>query len=132
MESLLKAVLIQARAFCLPPIPPAMAASCPTNKVTESASSPESSGVYADLSRQWIDRCGEDGGRGFRRQGETEMPIEIVSANHQNKPDIAANHRQGMAWTRSGGVDVIRGTCRTRPVALAVSEIAKGQERSRP
>jgi len=54
------------------------------------------------------------------------MPIEIVSANHQNKPDIAANIAK--EWLDVGGVDVIADLPNSA-VALAVSEIAKDKKK---
>jgi branched-chain amino acid transport system substrate-binding protein len=54
-------------------------------------------------------------------------PIEIVSANHQNKPDIAAT--KARQWFEAGGVDVIVDLV-TSSVALAVQEV--GRQMNRP
>ncbi len=54
-------------------------------------------------------------------------PIEIVSANHQNKPDIAAT--KARQWFETGGVDVIVDLV-TSSVALAVQEV--GRQMNRP
>jgi branched-chain amino acid transport system substrate-binding protein len=50
------------------------------------------------------------------------MPIEVVSADHQNKPDIGSNIAR--EWFDTKGVDVIVDVP-TSSVALAVSEVAK-------
>ncbi|HEX3480961.1 MAG TPA: ABC transporter substrate-binding protein [Kofleriaceae bacterium] len=54
------------------------------------------------------------------------MPIEIVSADHQNKPDIGANLTR--EWFDTKGVDVIVDVP-TSSVALAVSEVTRSKNK---
>lgn len=49
-------------------------------------------------------------------------PIELISADHQNKPDIAANKARD--WADTEGVDVFAELV-TSSVALAVNEVAR-------
>lgn len=49
-------------------------------------------------------------------------PIEMISADHQNKPDIAANKARD--WADTEGVDVFAELV-TSSVALAVNEVAR-------
>lgn len=53
-------------------------------------------------------------------------PIELVSADHQNKPDIAAN--KAREWADSEGVDVFAELV-TTSVALAVDEVGKQKKK---
>lgn len=53
-------------------------------------------------------------------------PIELITADHQNKPDIAAN--KAREWADSEGVDVFSELV-TTSVALAVNEVAKQKDR---
>ena len=81
----------------------------------------ESSGVYADLAGSGSIVAAKMAIEDFGGKVKG-MPIEIVSANHQNKPDIAANIAK--EWYDVGSVDVIADLPNSA-VALAVSEIAK-------
>ncbi|HMG56807.1 MAG TPA: ABC transporter substrate-binding protein, partial [Kofleriaceae bacterium] len=54
------------------------------------------------------------------------IPIEIVSADHQNKPDIASNLAR--EWFDTKNVDVIVDVP-TSSVALAINEIAKSKNK---
>ncbi len=54
------------------------------------------------------------------------MPIEVVFADHQNKPDIAAN--AGRKWFDTDKVDAILDVASSSP-ALAVLEIAKEKKK---
>jgi branched-chain amino acid transport system substrate-binding protein len=53
-------------------------------------------------------------------------PIELLTADHQNKPDIAAN--KAREWADAEGVDVFSELV-TTSVALAVDEVAKQKNR---
>lgn len=85
----------------------------------------ESSGVYADLAGNGsivaAQMAVEDFGGNVNG-----VPIEVVSANHQNKPDIASNIAR--QWLDIEGVDVIADLPNSG-VALAVSEIAKTKKK---
>ncbi len=83
------------------------------------------SGIYSDLSgqgsvvaaRMAID---EMGGKVLGK------PIELIFADHQNKPDVAANLARG--WFDQGKVDMVT-DFPTTSTALAVMEIAKQKNR---
>jgi branched-chain amino acid transport system substrate-binding protein len=85
----------------------------------------ESSGVYADLAGNGSIVAAKMAIEDFGGK-VNGMPIEIVSANHQNKPDIAASIAK--EWYDVGGVDVIADLPNSA-VALAVSEIAKNKKK---
>ncbi|WP_448187520.1 ABC transporter substrate-binding protein [Azospirillum sp. sgz301742] len=79
------------------------------------------SGLYADL--------GGEGSAVAARMAAEEMgnkvggkPIEIITADHQNKPDIGSNIAR--QWIDTEGVDVIVDVPNSG-VALAVQEVAK-------
>ncbi len=57
----------------------------------------------------------------------TDLPIEVITADHQNKPDIGA----GIArqWIDQDGVDMILGV-NTSSVALAVNNVCKEKNRA--
>ncbi len=83
------------------------------------------SGIYSDLSGQ--------GSVTAARMAIEEMggkvlgkPIELVFADHQNKPDVAANLTR--SWFDQGKVDMVT-DFPTSSTALAVMEIAKQKNR---
>ncbi|MDT3376471.1 ABC transporter substrate-binding protein [Labrys neptuniae] len=79
------------------------------------------SGVYADLSGEGSVIAAKMAVEDFKA-AEKGLKIEIVSADHQNKPDIGA----GIArqWYDQDGVDAIFDVP-TSSVALAVSQVTK-------
>ena len=82
-------------------------------------------GVYADISGKGaveaVKMAVEDfGGRMFGK------PIEVVSADHQNKADIGA--AKAREWFDIGGVDMINDLANSG-VALAVAGLAKEKKR---
>jgi branched-chain amino acid transport system substrate-binding protein len=79
------------------------------------------SGVYADLSGEGSVIAAQMAVDDFKA-AEKGIKVEIISADHQNKPDIGA----GIArqWYDQDGVDVILDVP-TSSVALAVSQITK-------
>jgi branched-chain amino acid transport system substrate-binding protein len=90
-------------------------------------------GVLTDMDGVYSDANGRDSliaaEMAVEEFGKTlgGRPIEIVSANHQNKPDIAAT--KARQWFEAGGVDVIVDLV-TSSVALAVQEV--GRQMNRP
>lgn len=83
------------------------------------------SGVYSDLSGQGSVVAArlaieEMGGKVLGK------PVELVFADHQNKPDVAANLARG--WFDQGKVDMVT-DFPTSSTALAVMEIAKQKNR---
>ncbi len=79
------------------------------------------SGLYADLAGQGSVVAAQ---LAVEEMGGTVggMAVEVVSADHQNKPDIGSNIAR--EWYDTKGVDVIVDTP-TSSVALAVSELTK-------
>jgi branched-chain amino acid transport system substrate-binding protein len=86
----------------------------------------ESSGVYADLAGNGSIVAAQMAVEDFGGK-VNGMPIEVVSANHQNKPDIAVNIAK--QWIDTEGVDVIADLPNSG-VALAVSEV--GRQKKKP
>jgi branched-chain amino acid transport system substrate-binding protein len=89
-------------------------------------------GVLTDLSGVYSDLAG-NGSVIAARMAAEEMgnkvlgkPVEVVSADHQNKPDVAANLAR--EWFDQGKVDMIT-DFPTASTALAVMEIAKQKNR---
>ena len=79
------------------------------------------SGVYADLSGEGSVIAAQMAVEDFGA-ADKGMTVEIVSADHQNKPDIASNIAR--QWIDSDGVDLILDVP-TSSAALAVAEIVK-------
>ena len=85
-------------------------------------------GVLTDLSGTYSDLAGQGSVWAAKRAVEDYlkatpgMTVEVVQADHQNKPDIAANTAR--QWFDTDGVDVIVDLV-TSSVALAVVNIAK-------
>ena len=85
----------------------------------------DQSGVYADFGGKWSVEAArmaieEFGGEVLGKK------IELVSADHQNKPDIASNIAR--QWYDADGVDMI-GELTNSAVALAVHAIAKEKKK---
>jgi branched-chain amino acid transport system substrate-binding protein len=79
------------------------------------------SGVYADLSGEGSAVAARMAVEDFDAAGKG-INVEIVSADHQNKPDIASNIAR--QWYDQDGVDLIVDVP-TSSAALAVSEVTK-------
>lgn len=85
----------------------------------------DQSGIYADLAGQGsfiaAQMAAEDfGGKVLGK------PIQVVTADHQNKPDVASNIAN--QWIDTDGVDMITDVP-TSSVALAIQEITKNKNR---
>src|ERR1051326_9098706 len=80
----------------------------------------DQSGVYADYGGKWSFEAAKMAVEDFggKVQG---APIEVISADHQNKPDIAANIAR--QWYDTEQVDAIM-ELTTSSVALAVQGIS--------
>ena len=85
----------------------------------------ESSGVYADLAGTGSILAAQMAVEDFGGKMDG-VPIEVISANHQNKPDIAANIAK--QWFDVEGVDGVVDLPQSG-VALAVSEIARTRKK---
>jgi len=79
------------------------------------------SGTYADLSGEGSVIAAQMAAEDFKAS-EKGIDVEVVSADHQNKPDIGSSIAR--QWYDQEGVDVILDVP-TSSVALAVSEITK-------
>jgi len=79
------------------------------------------SGVYADLSGEGSVVAAQMAVEDFDAKGKG-INVEIVSADHQNKPDIASNIAR--QWYDQDGVDAIFDVP-TSSAALAVAEVTK-------
>jgi branched-chain amino acid transport system substrate-binding protein len=80
------------------------------------------SGAYSDLSGQGAIVATQMAVEDFTAQEKPSFKIEVVSADHQNKGDIAAN--KAREWFERDGVDVVTELVNTS-TALAVSKIGK-------
>ena len=76
----------------------------------------KSSTVGAEIARDWINEKG----------GVLGQKIEVITADHQNKPDLAAAIAR--RWYDAEGVDMIT-ELTTSSVALAVQELSKEKKK---
>ncbi|HVE83916.1 MAG TPA: ABC transporter substrate-binding protein [Myxococcales bacterium] len=83
------------------------------------------SGLYADLAGPGSVEAAKMAVEDFGGKLQ-DLPIEVVSADHQNKPDVGSNLAR--QWMDVDGVDVIVDVP-TSSVALAVSELVKGKDK---
>ena len=80
----------------------------------------DQSGVYADFGGKWSYEAAKMAVEDFGGKVK-DMPIEVVTADHQNKPDIASNIAR--QWYDTEQVDAIM-ELTTSSVALAVQGIS--------
>ena len=83
-------------------------------------------GVFSDLAGAGAVTAAQMAVDDFVEQAKPSFKVELVSADHQNKPDIAT----GIArqWYDAGGVDLITDVINSG-VALAVSSVAESKNR---
>jgi branched-chain amino acid transport system substrate-binding protein len=83
-------------------------------------------GVFSDLAGAGAVTAAQMAVDDFVEQAKPPFKVELVSADHQNKPDIAT----GIArqWYDTGGVDLITDVINSG-VALAVSSVAESKNR---
>ena len=86
------------------------------------------SGIYADLSGEGSVVAAHMAVEDFDA-ADKGINVEIVSADHQNKPDVASNIAR--QWYDQDGVDVIADVP-TSSAALAVNDITKRKEQDLP
>jgi branched-chain amino acid transport system substrate-binding protein len=84
------------------------------------------SGAYSDIAGKGTIIATQMAIDDFLAKEKPAFKIEMVSADHQNKGDIAAN--KAREWFEKGGVDVVSELV-TTSVALAVQKIAKEKNR---
>jgi branched-chain amino acid transport system substrate-binding protein len=80
------------------------------------------SGLYSDLSGSGAVRAVQMAVEDFTAQAKPNVKIEVISSDHQNKGDIAAN--KAREWIDTQKVDVIVDLV-TTSTALAVMKVAK-------
>ncbi|GLK81512.1 ABC transporter substrate-binding protein [Methylopila turkensis] len=85
----------------------------------------DQSGVYADFGGKWSVEAAKMAVEDFGGK-VLDAPVEIVSADHQNKPDIASNIAR--QWYDTGQVDSIM-ELTTSSVALAVQGLSKEKKK---
>lgn len=80
------------------------------------------SGPYADLSGPGSVVAAKMAAEDYVKQTGSKLKIEVVSADHQNKPDVGSSITR--KWIDSEGVDMILDVP-TSSVMLAVADVAK-------
>jgi branched-chain amino acid transport system substrate-binding protein len=80
------------------------------------------SGLYADLAGPGSVVAAKMAVEDFQKASKAGLKIEVVSADHQNKPDVGSSIAR--KWYDSEGVDMIVDVP-TSSVALAVNEVTK-------
>ena len=85
----------------------------------------DQSGVYADFGGKWSYEAAKMAAEDFGGK-VLDAPIEVISADHQNKPDIASNIAR--QWYDTEQVDSIM-ELTTSSVALAVQGISKEKKK---
>lgn len=85
----------------------------------------DQSGVYADFGGKWSVEAAKMAAEDFGGK-VLDAPIEIVSADHQNKPDIASNIAR--EWYDTQQVDAIM-ELTTSSVALAVQGLSQEKKK---
>jgi branched-chain amino acid transport system substrate-binding protein len=84
------------------------------------------SGAYSDIAGKGAIIATQMAIDDFTAKEKPAFKVEMVSADHQNKGDIAAN--KAREWFEKGGVDAVSELV-TTSVALAVQKIAKEKNR---
>ena len=80
------------------------------------------SGVYADIGGPGSVEAAKMAVEDFQKSSKAGLKVEIVSADHQNKPDVGSTVAR--QWYDTDGVDAIADVP-TSSVALAVSQITR-------
>jgi branched-chain amino acid transport system substrate-binding protein len=83
-------------------------------------------GVFSDLAGAGAVTSAQMAIDDFVEQAKPPFKVELVSADHQNKPDIATNIAR--QWYDTGGVDMITDVINSG-VALAVSSVAESKNK---
>src|SRR5215211_2004707 len=85
----------------------------------------DQSGVYADFGGKWSYEAARMAVEDFGGK-VLDKPVEVVTADHQNKPDIASNLAR--QWYDRDGVDAIM-ELTASSVALAIQQLTKEKKR---
>src|SRR3954469_25288910 len=83
------------------------------------------SGLYADISGEGSVVAARMAAEDFKAK-DKGINVEIISADHQNKPDVGSNIAR--QWYDTDGVDVITDVP-TSSVALAINQITKDKNK---
>lgn len=83
-------------------------------------------GIFSDLAGKGSIAAAEMAIDDFKAAEKPDFAIELISSDHQNKPDVASAAARG--WYDTEKVDLITDTINSA-VALAVSKIAETKER---
>ena len=86
------------------------------------------SGPYTNTGGPTSVVCCQAGAGGFRRLRQG-LNVEVISADHQNKPDLAVSIAR--QWFDRDGVDMLLDVP-TSSVALAVQSVVRGEEQGLP
>ncbi len=84
------------------------------------------SGTFADLSGAGSIEAAKMAIEDFKQTNQPKFSIKLISADHQNKPDIASS--KARQWYDTEGVDMITDLINSG-VALAVAKVAEQKER---
>jgi branched-chain amino acid transport system substrate-binding protein len=95
------------------------------------AEAPVKLGVLTDLASLYADLAGNGSVEAAKMAAEDAgpvlgQPVQVISADHQNKPDIASSIAR--TWYDTQGVDVITDLV-TSSVALAVEEVSREKKK---
>ncbi len=85
------------------------------------------SGLYADIGGPGSVVAAKLAVEDFQKQYNPKFKIEIVSADHQNKPDVGSNVAR--QWYDTDGVDAIADVP-TSSVALAISQVTRDKNKA--
>ncbi|RXF74187.1 ABC transporter substrate-binding protein [Hansschlegelia zhihuaiae] len=85
----------------------------------------DQSGVYADFGGKWSYEAAKMAVEDFGGK-VLDAPVEVITADHQNKPDVASNIAR--QWYDTQGVDSIM-ELTTSSVALAVQGLSKEKKK---
>ena len=80
------------------------------------------SGLYADIGGPGSVTAAQMAVEDFQKQAKPDFKIEVVSADHQNKPDVGSTLAR--QWFDTDGVDMITDVP-TSSVALAINQIVR-------
>ena len=104
---------------------PALAEAQVSNNVVKLGILNDQSGVYADYGGKWSVEAARMAVEDFGGK-VLNAPVEIVSADHQNKPDVASNIAR--QWYDQDNVDAIM-ELTTSSVALGVQSLSKDKKK---
>ena len=126
MTKLLRACLVSAALYSVAGAASAQQPSAISDGVVRVGVLTDMSGVFCDLAGAGAVTAAQMAIDDFVADQKPPFKVELVSADHQNKPDIATSIAR--QWYDTGGVDLITDTINSG-VALAVSGVAESKNR---